>query len=355
MPIRLPVAVLLITAATAASAAAPTPAKPAGAIERPFEYRLVVDGTQDWSNGPQKTAATTHQEYVVRTRLRSDGLLYSDNLLDPDLQARLEIKQQYYARMGLRALKAQNGGRLPDTVEAAEAVAQRRQKDGVTCFGNRECNQQAIERIAAINALKANSREDLEAFLEAPGIADVPRYQYFFGYSGCPVDIRVRYDVKITGTRAFDRDRKKLEPYDLHRVADSTGDPEDRTTVCDKYVVVVDTLHGGTFVENLFIPSPIGSSTLTRTQTATTDRDIPLPPPFEVLNWTSEKLRSVASDRFEETLALPLNFPLDGDHTIQGTFKGQAKVAFRWSFRDPAAAATPPPAQAAAPKKPAGR
>lgn len=358
MSIRLPVAVLLLVvnaasfpAVAATPAAKPSP-KPAGAIERPFEYRLVVDGVQDWSNGPQKTTARTHQEYLVRTMLRSDGVLYSDNLLDADLDARLDIKQQYYARKGLNALKAINGGKLPESAEAAEAVADRYQKAGVFCYDSYECNNRAVERIAALNAMKANSREDLEAFLAAPGIADVPRYLYFFGYAGCPVSISVKYDVKITGIRAFDRKKEKLEPYDLQRTAMSPGSDDDRATLCEKYIVTVDTLKGGVNVENLFIPSPPGTSTLTRTETATTERDIPLPPPFEVLNWTSEKLRDVATDRVEETLTLPMDFPLDGDHTIQGRFKGQAKVSFKWSFRDPAAASAAPAANPASPPLP---
>jgi hypothetical protein len=345
-------ALLTLSAVPATAAPAAPPPKPAGVHERVFEYRLLVDGGQDWSNGPQKTTATTRQEYVIRTRLRSDGVLYSDNLLDPDQAARLDIKEQYYARMGLNALKRANGGRLPDSADDAQSVIDRRQKAGVTCFGSFECNQRAIEQLAAINALKANSREDLEAFLEAPGIGDVPRYRFYFGYGGCPIDIRVRYDVKITGIRAFDRDKQKLEPYALHRVADSTGSDEDRRTLCDKYIVVVDTLKGGVFVENLFIPSPMGSSTLTRNALATTDRDIPLPPPFEVLNWTSEQLRGTPADRFDQTLSLPMDFPLDGDHTIQGRFKGQAKVSFRWSFAEPGtapAASGAPPAPAPAP------
>lgn len=346
MPTR-PIAAAVLASfalpALPALSAGPAAARPAAALERVFEFRLLVDGRQDWKNGQQATVATTRQEYVVRTSLRSDGFLYSDNLLDDDQALRLEIKPQYYARRGLNALKAINGGKLPESVEAAEALAERYQKAGVSCFDSYECNNRAVERLAAINALKGNTREELEEFLAAPGIADVPRYLYFFGYAGCPVSIRIRYDVQVTGIRAFDRDKKKLEPYALSRSADTAGSDDDRKTLCEKYVVTVDTLKGGVDVENLFLPSPPGTSTMSRKGTALPTESLPLPPPFEVLNWTSEQLRSTPGDSFKQAVTLPLTAPLDGDYTVQGQFSGTAKVSFAWSFK-PAAADTLPPA-----------
>lgn len=324
-----------------AAAAPPAAPKP---IERVFEFRLTVDGQQHWKNGPQATEATTRQEYLVRTQLRSDGVLYSDNLLDADQDLRLEIKPQYYARKGLNALKALNGGQLPESSEAAAALAERYQKAGVTCFDSYECNNRAVERLAALNALKSNTRQELEEFLAAPGIADVPRYLYFFGYANCPISIHVKYDVQVKGIRAFDRKKEKLEPYALSRSADTTGSDDDRKTLCEKYIVTVDTLKGGVDVENLFLPSPPGTSTMSRSGLAMPTETVPLPPPFEVLNWTSEKLRSTPTDSFKAAVTLPLKAPLDGDYTVQGLFDGSAKVSFSWSFKPLAAAAALPPA-----------
>ncbi len=334
---RLIAAAVLASSSGAAFAAA-------SPLERVFEFRLVVDGQQSWKNGQQVTEATTKQEYVVRTTLRSDGFLYSDNLLDADQALRLEIKPQYYARKGLNALKALNGGKLPATAEAADALAERRQKAGVFCFDSYECNNRAVERLAAINAMKANTVEELEEFLAAPGIADVPRYLYFFGYAGCPVSIKVKYDVQVQGTRAFDRDRKKLEPYALSRTADTAGSEDDQKTICEKYVVAVDTLKGGVNVENLFLPSPPGTSTMSRKDTALPTESVPLPPPFEVLNWTSETLRATPADSLKQAITLPITAPLDGDYTVQGSFSGSAKVNFVWSFKPQATAPALPPA-----------
>lgn len=333
------------------AASAPAPLPPKG-LERVFEFRLTVDGQQSWKNGAQATEATTKQEYVVRTSLRSDGFLYSDNLLDEDQALRLEIKPQYYARRGLNALKALNGGKLPESAEAAQALAERYQKAGVFCFDSYECNNRAVERLAALNAMKANTAKELEEFLEAPGIADVPRYLYFFGYANCPISIRVKYDVQVKGTRAFDRDKKKLEPYSLSRTADTAGSEDDQKTICEKYIVTVDTLKGGVYIENLFLPSPPGTSVMSRGGQALPSDSVPLPPPFEVLNWTSEKLRATPSDSFKETLTLPLTAPLDGDYTVQGQFSGSAKVSFAWSFKPAGTTPALPPAVQGA-RKPA--
>ena len=285
-------ALLATSAAPAIAANAPAPL-PKGAIEREFEFRLTIEGRQNWKNGAQATEATTKQEYVVRIALRSDDFLYSDNLLDADQAQGLEIKPQYYARKGLTALKALNGGKLP---ESAEALADRYQKAGLFCFDSYVCNNRAIERLAALNALNSNTEEELEEFLKAPGIADVPRYLYFFGYANRRVSIQVKHDVQVKATRAFDRDQKKLEPYGLSRTADTAGSDEPQR------------------------PGPADR----RGTAATAVRGAEL---------DQRKAARHPADSLKETLSLPLNAPLDGDYTVQGSFSGSAKVSFAWSFK----------------------
>lgn len=324
-PIRLATVVLL--ALPALLSAAPTPQ------ERVFEFQLAVDGRQDWSNGAQSTAATTRQRYTISTRLRSDGFLHSDNLLDTDQEARLEIKPMYYARQGLERLKAGNGGKLPATPGDADAIFERYRQKGNLCRDSFECNQHAIEQLAAINAMKQNSREDLEAFLAAHGSGPEARYLFFFGYAGCPVSLKMQYEVQIKGTRAYDKKKEKPLPYSLVRKADSSGSDEDRKLLCEKYVATVDVKTGTIFVENLYIPAPPGTSLMTiNATTTTTDEKIGLPPPFEVLNWSSAKMRQ-ASASGAEKVSLPMNFAIDGDATIGGTFNGKVDIDFRWSFK----------------------
>ncbi|WP_022976632.1 hypothetical protein [Nevskia ramosa] len=330
-------AVVLLLAPLALSASPPGPL----VLERPFEFQLVLNGTQSWKSGVQATEATTKQTYTVSTRLRSNGFLYSDNLLDTDNAARMEIKPMYYARQGLERLRASNGGKLPTTPDDANTIFERYRQKGNHCRDNLECNQQAAEQIAAINAMQDNSREDLEAFLNSHGSGPEARFLYFFGYAGCPVKLSIQYALEITGTRAYDKKKEKPLPFKLIRTADSPGNEEDQKTLCEKYVATVDVKTGTIFVENLFVPAPPGTSKRTiNTSTETVDEKIGLPPPFEALNWTSAKMRQT-TESGEEKVSLPLTAALDGDNSVQGTFTGKLDISFRWSFKPPAGKAVP--------------
>lgn len=301
--------------------------------ERVFEFKIEFNGKQSWKNGLQSTEATTRQRYLITTRLRSNGFLYSDNLLDTDQDARLEIKPMYYARQGLERIRAANGGKLPAAAADADALFESYRQKGNQCRDNFECNQQAVEQLAAINAMKQNSREDLEAYLDSHGNGPEARYLYFFGYSGCPISMQMQYDVQVKGQRAYDKGKQKLQPYSLVRKADSAGSEEDRKTLCEKYVVTVDVKTGTVFVENLFIPAPPGTSELTiGTTTQKLDEKIGLPPPFEVLNWTSAKMRQT-TEAGSETATLPLTYAIDGDSTVLGSFTGSMDISLRWSFK----------------------
>ncbi|GAC1633281.1 MAG: hypothetical protein NVS9B10_28470 [Nevskia sp.] len=325
-------------AAPAPLALTPPPAAAPKPVERQFELRMTLTGTQRWKNELQSTEATTAQDYALSTRLRSNGFLYSDNLLDTDQQARLEIKQQYYARQGLLRLKAENGGQLPATVEDVTRLGERYRENSL-CKDDFECNNRSIERIAAITAIRSNTRQALEEFLAAPGGADEPRYLYFFGYAGCPTRIHVSYAVHVEGRRAYDKEKKKLVPYSLERKADTPGNDVDRKTLCEKYIATVDTKTGTVYVENLFIPSPPGSSER-HIDSSVEKLALDLPPPAELLNWSSAKLRE-NRDSGHEKVVLPLTTPLDGDRTVQGRFDGQLNLDFSWSFKPVAATPTP--------------
>ena len=307
-------------------------------IERQFDVRMTVTGTQHWKNELQTSEATTTQDYDLGTRLRSNGFLYSDNLLDTDQKARIEIKQQYYARQGLLQLKAENGGKLPATPEDVTKLTER-YRDNARCRDDFECNGRAIERLAAINAMQANTAKELEEFLASPGNADEPRYLYFFGYAGCPTRIHVSYAVHVEGKRAYDKEKKKLVPYSLDRKADTQGSEIDRKTLCEKYIATVDTKTGTVFLENLFIPSPPGHSER-HIDSSVEKLDLDLPPPAELLDWTSARLRQ-NKEAGHEKIALPLTTPLDGDRTVGGLFDGTLNIDFTWSFKTVPAAPAP--------------
>jgi hypothetical protein len=81
----------------------------AAPVQRTLELRLTIDATQDWRNDPQWGMASSQQSYSLASQLRSDGRLYTQNLLDPDPPRRMQIKMDWYLYQGLLELKAENG------------------------------------------------------------------------------------------------------------------------------------------------------------------------------------------------------------------------------------------------------
>lgn len=303
------------------------------AIERQLDVHINVQGDQTWKNLLQHTQGSTQQDYILSTRLRSDGVLYGDNLLDPNTAKRLSIKRQYLARHGLMRLKQQNGGRLPRTAEELAALTAR-QKD---CGVDDRCMGESVERLAAINALQNNTVEDLEALIAAPATGDAARWLYFFGYAGCPNRIAIRSETHISGERAYNHAKTSLVPWKLDRSANSSGNDEERKGLCQRYTVTVDIRSGDIYLENLYIPSPMGSSTLHRNKT-TEQETKELPVAAEVLNWSTEQLRRTRESA-SFTATLPANMPFDGDSTVLGSFTGKLDVKMEWSFKPVSGAA----------------
>lgn len=303
------------------------------ALERQLDVHITVKANQSWKNVLQHTEGSTQQDYVLSTRLRSDGLLYGDNLLDPNTARRLSIKKQYLARHGLIRLKKQNGGRLPRTAEEIAALDAKQN----FCGADDRCIGESVERLAAIAALQNNSIEDLEALIAAPATGDAARWLYFFGYAGCPNKIAISNETHISGERAYNHAKTSLVPWTLDRSANSTGNTDDRANLCQRYTVTVDIRSGDIYLENLYIPSPMGSSRLRRNKTIEQE-DRELPVAAEMLVWSSEQLRRTR-ETASFTATLPANSPFDGDATVLGTFTGKMDVTMSWSFKPVAGAA----------------
>jgi hypothetical protein len=187
------------------------------------------------------------------------------------------------------------------------------------------------ERAAALDALRDNPVQDLEALIAAPASGDAARWLYFFGYAGCPTRIHIRNETHIAGERAYDHARRSLVPWSLDRSADTGGSAEDRAGLCQHYTATIDTRSGDVYLENLYLPSAPGSS-VRSIHRSTERRDEQLPVPSEVLAWTSAQLL-----RTRETLAASASLvphaPLDGDYTVMGDFDGRLDVTLSWSFK----------------------
>lgn len=321
--VRLAVSVLLgVGAATGVHAAS---------VERQLEIRIAVDGQQTWRNGLQWSKATTTQRYELVTRLRSDGKLQGANLLDPDMNRRIAIKQEYLRRKGLEEAKRANGGTppIPKTDEEKKQASAQVQQEMFNCKGDPDCMSSVVRRYSAIFASAAAPDGTAAgaggALLDQPG-----RYLFFFGYEGCPNHIDATQSTHIEGEEAFDRARKSLVPFTLQRDADSAGDAADRKSLCWRYTAVVDTQDQQLFLDNVYLPSPHGTS-LRTVHNSPQRSEEDLPPLAEALVWTSQTLRQAAeSGAASETLNM--GQPLDGNSTVGGRFEGPAKVTLTWSF-----------------------
>jgi formylglycine-generating enzyme required for sulfatase activity len=319
------------TAATAVAAPAPPVFVTSLATERDFEVHVTVNGTQTWRNALQHSQGSTAQDYVLSTRLRSDGVLYGDNLLDPDQNTRLAVKQQFLARRGLIQLKALNGGHLPHTAEELAAFTARVQASMPECVGDEACGGAVAERAAALDALRDNPVQDLETLIDAPANGEPARWLYFFGYAGCPTHIHISNETHIAGERAYDHARKTLVPWSLDRSANSEGGAEDRAGLCQHYTATIDTYSGEVYLENLYLPSAPGSSVRT-IHRSTEHRDETLPVPSEVLAWTNAQLAHTRETLNTSATLVP-HMPLDGDSTVMGQFDGRLDVTLSWSFK----------------------
>ncbi|MDE0853301.1 MAG: formylglycine-generating enzyme family protein [Nevskia sp.] len=319
-------------AAAQAQAAPSTPPPVASlATERTIEFKITLKGEQHWAMGPHTTHGTTEQSYVVSTRVRSDGVLYGDNLLDPDVNIRLAVKHQYLARRGLIKLKALNGGRLPANADEVATLLSKA-KTNLACSGDDDdCREEATERVAALEALQSNSVADLEALIVAPAYGDAARWIYFFGYRGCPISIHTTNEMHAAGERAWDKKKTKYVPWSEDRSANATGTEEDKVKLCRRYTLTVDIRTGDIYLENLFIPSSPGSTIWKMHDKVVTRNDV-LPVPVELLNWSSATLAR-GPDTVHLTTTLAPHAPLDGDYTVLGHFDGKLEVALDWAFR----------------------
>lgn len=293
----------------------------AAPVERTLKIELEIEGRQDWRNALQWSKATTEQRYDFSTGLRSDGVLYGANLLEPDTDLRLAIKTEYLRQQGLKSLQA--SGIDPSSPDLQRLISARMQQEVFACKGKTVCMGEVNMKYATIMA--AAVEPDNSALFEGP-----PRYRFYFGYPGCPNTIRAVHSTSVEGETAYGRKKDKLHPYQLQMRGDSNGSQLNQESLCTFYTVVEDTVDEQLYVENVNVPTATG--TIARTEFGDTSRrESELPIPTVALEWVSATLRQTdPSGQAQATL--PLNLPLDGNSTVMGDFTGEAKAELAWSW-----------------------
>lgn len=294
-------------------------------VDRYLNVVITVDGQQNWRNALQWSKATTTQRYEFGTGLRSDGKLQGANINDPDTDRRMIIKTEYLRQKGMAQIRS--AGFDPNSPDLQQKLSANAQKDSFGCNGDPICISEVGSRYASLMA----------AAVEPPNPAAMegePRYQFYFGYPGCPNRIHDTQQSDTTGETAWGRKKDHIYPYSLKTSADSAGSETDRKSLCTYFTIVIDTKEQKMYVDNVYIPSARGRIQRTEFEKTTdTEADLPVPP--SVIEWATETLRlAPLSGKAEATV--PLTMPLDGNSTVLGGFEGSAKVTMTWSFNPPA-------------------
>jgi hypothetical protein len=311
----------------------------AAPLERELYFVATVDAQQTWKKndprhpGDQWSKATAQQRWEVRTRLRSDGKLQVRDLLDPDINARMEAKTIFLARQA-KALLEQSGKtfKAPHTDAEKGALMQQMQEQLMGCKAEPVCTHDLTLQYAALMAA-------IE-FPEALEDDTVPgQYLYFLPYKGCPEESHVSLSLAIDGVR-FNKDVDRLVPFSERRSADTTN-ASDGLPLCEHFTAVIDTRNPRKLVrqETIFVPRPEGTTEYTE-RDHTSRREEPQPLVGAALNWVNDTLRQ-AQESGSATATLPLPMSLNGNSTWLGVWEGSAKVTLQWSFSDASAAAAP--------------
>ncbi|GAC1619718.1 MAG: hypothetical protein NVS9B10_00710 [Nevskia sp.] len=338
---RVFLAMLAIALVSIPASAAPvppraaTPAAPAAAPAprvRQLHYLVTVEAEQSWHKndpkypGEQWSKATTKQRYEVTTRLRSDGELQLRNLNDFDPPTRFEAKTIFLARQAAKAF-AQEGKpfHIPHTEAEKAALSAEVQAAMADCKESMACRNERMLRYAAIYAVIENPQA-LEPDTE-PGT-----YDYFLPYPGCLDSSRVTLEMQIDGVR-FNKTQKEFVPFSEHHSAD-TVNGSDGLALCKHYTAVIDTQDKSKpmYLDNVFVPRPIGTTTYTEGgHTSTTPE--PQPMPGAAIEWVAATLRHAAVSGKAAT-TVPLSLSLNGNSTWLGLWTGTAKVEVEWSFTE---------------------
>ncbi|MGQ0622535.1 MAG: hypothetical protein ACT4QA_21950 [Panacagrimonas sp.] len=313
----------------------------AAVIEREFHFVATIEATQDWKKndpehpGDQWSKGTTKQRYELTTRLRSEGKLELRNLLDPDIEARMEAKTIWLARQAKKMLsKPGQPFKLPKTEQETQALTMRMREDLSLCDGQPACRQEKELYYAAIFAAMQYP-EAMEEDTE-PG-----RYLYFLPYKGCPEASRVTLTMAIDGVR-YNKDANKFLPFSERHDADSVN-ASDGLALCAHMAAVIDTQdpEKPMWQETVFVPRPEGMTVYTENDHTSREQQSQ-PVVTAVIDWMGHTLRHAPASG-EASATLPLALPLNQNATWLGLWTGSAHVQMQWSFKEVPAKSVPAP------------
>lgn len=303
----------------------------AAPIEREFRYVVTIDAQQQWKKndpkfpGEQWSKGTATQRIELTTRLRSDGKLEVRNLLDPNLEARLEAKTIHLARQAKKYYEEQGKPFVvPKTPEEKAAFMRKMNGELLACNAEAVCYADTQLRYAAMMAA-IDYPQALEEDTE-PG-----RYLYFLPFKGCPHSANVSLNMRIDGVR-YNKDVDRFVPFSETHVGNSIV-PE-KLPICRRLVAVIDTQNPDKpmYQETVYVPQPFGVTTYTELD-HTSRKDEPQPLIMAAVDWMGHQLRHTKLEG-KVSEDLPLVLPLNQNATWLGLWTGTAKTTMEWSFKD---------------------
>jgi hypothetical protein len=311
--------------------------------DRDLHVTIDIAAQEKWTKGQQWSKTQSTQHYEIETVLRTDGRQWGANLLDLNTQKRLAIKTEWLRRKGLEELKRRNGGKIdvPTTDAQKEQMQNKLQEEMSACNGDGDCLSGVVERYSALmsaNDTGAHYGYDGGALLDTKPA----HFEFFNGFPGCLSKVHMVINTHAEGFEAHEREGKEFVPFTETHTADFRGDANDRTTLCNRYHASVDTAVPDIYVDNVYIPTPRGTTTRTENKHAMSEEQDQILI-IEAVDLATATLRH-AKESGTLNKTIHLQYPLDGNSTVGGDFDGVAKVSLIWSFL-PVATAPPPAAR----------
>ena len=297
-----------------------------GAAQQPevrtFKMNVTLDGKQNWKKEPQFYDATSQQSFQLSTQLQSNGKLYAPNLLHTDTNTRLAIKTEYLRMQGLKKIEA--AGIDPNSPSLQQDLSRGMQKASFDCKGDIVCMGRVNNHYAMMMA--AAVEPDNSQLFEGE-----PRYLYFEPFSGCENSIQASIRIDAEGETTYG-DKEETWPFTQTMEGSTQGNKNEQESLCDFFLVVVDTLDDKMFVENVYFPGMKGKVQRTEFEkTHSLDEEIPMAAGLQ--DWVNQTLRGPVALEGQDSAKLSLTLPLDGDATVLGKFTGVGKTELEWSFK----------------------
>lgn len=317
--------------------AVPVPGDAGDRIGR-YVVEIRIEGTQSWKAGSDHAKSSTVEQYRIVTHVKSDGVLDTVNVKDPQF-AQKQLAKAAQVQQAVRKAQGRNAGTGVATPEAYAALQQdlaaQAQKEQAACKGDTACLMQMAVRYSQQSAAigypagAAATGTDIGADAAEDGGDEEARYLNYFGYEGCPTEISIRIDRHSEGAYA---DVAGMIPWTSTQTAQSQGSEVDRKLQCLAATTVLDVRSATIYTDGFGVPAVRGRSVRKdRLHAQTVNEDAEVPASREALEWVSQQLRQAPAAGSKSTTLVP-RAVMSGNAPEQARIEGRITVSLSWKF-----------------------